>query len=335
MGERKRKERKRDVIKKTDQLPPIQLPRHPVLADKQRLFCKFIINQLLEDESSLSFSKPVDVLWDPNVLGDYFDTIKQPMDLGTILTNLDKHFYLNQQTSLFDPNAFRVHARLVFLNALLYNQRGTDLARLATRFLQFVDMQLAQIPLLPEQPTTPDSNQPEKTRSEQSIEQPSSPPHNPPADPTDPHPSEDPESLQIRSQIDMLIKRKKVAEAALAEMELMKNVPLTFEESSKLRDEVENLPWEKAEQVVAILRKYVDDALRDNNDEDPEFVTLEFSTVEPNLLREIEALIRPDPRVEKEKNTIQHLEEQIASAKRKLKAFPERESAKKKRKQRR
>ena len=292
---------------------------------------------MLEDDASLSFSKPVDVLWSRDVLTDYFEMIKQPMDLGTILNNIDKNQYNNPENNLFDPNAFRFHARLVFLNALVYNQRGTDLHKLATRFLQFVDLQLQNLPV----PLQPPSDQPQQRppdspslqsekKSEPNVDHVNSP------TPTPQSPDQqDSELSQLQSQIDNLISQKKEAEAALAEIELMKNVPLTFEENSKLRDEVENLPWEKAEKVVAILRKYVDEALRHTNEDDPEFVTLEFSTVEPKLLRDIEALIRPDPRVEKERNTIQKLESQISAAKRKLKALPGGESGKKKRRHRR
>ena len=58
------------------------------------------------------FSKPVD----PITLGipDYFDVIKSPMDLGTVLSNCNKNVYSH-------PEDFAADVRLVFQNATTYN----------------------------------------------------------------------------------------------------------------------------------------------------------------------------------------------------------------------
>lgn len=365
MGEsRKRKERKREPIKQTDQLPPLPITTDRTLATKQRAYCKNVVVDMLDDQSSLSFSKPVRELWDIKVLTDYFEKIKSPMDLGTVRkTLLSNTSYINSETSLFDPNAFRFDVRLVFLNALLYNAKGTDLYRLATKFLNFIDSQLVNLPShSPSEKNDTHSSEELQSKSDKSHKPPKSEnfdksekkkPKSPSDDnsdynsdqlqqdspDTDHHSKQnsldDEEADKLHRQISSLNKKKVQSEAALAELELKRNVPLTFEENSKLRDQVENLPWETAQKVVKILHKYVEEALKDTQEEDPEFVTLEFSTVEPPLLRDIEALIRPDPRVEKERKLIESIDDQISGVKRKLRSLPDHEQSSKKKPRRR
>lgn len=370
MGEsRRKKERKRDSIKPTSKLTPFPPPADAVVANKQTEFCANVVAKILDDDSSLSFSKPVDELWDVSILGDYFEKIKQPMDLGTVRKNLQNAVYVYPDSNLFDANAFREQLRLVFLNSIDYNAKGTELYRLATRFLLFADSELAELPGQPTLPEDPKNNvasekpgkvdkpdrpenadKPDKaTKSEKSERaKPTATNEDTSAvrsDEANDEPMEDPdheddlsemdEHEKLSRQISTMVKHRARREAALAELELSRNVPLTYEENSKLRDEVEALPWDKAQKVVQILRKYVDAALSEASETDPEFVTLEFSTVEPRLLRDIEELIRPDPRVEKEKKAIASLSDDIQDLQRKLRKLPDREHSSRKKQRRR
>lgn len=74
--------------------------------------CLSILKGLMSNPKSAPFLVPVD----PVALGipDYFHVIKEPMDLGTIRSNLETGFYDT-------PSAFAEHVRLVFRNAMLYN----------------------------------------------------------------------------------------------------------------------------------------------------------------------------------------------------------------------
>lgn len=449
MGEARRKKERKPPIRPTESLDPIPLPSDRIMSDKQIDFCRSVLVEVLNDESCLSFSKPVDELWDREVLGDYFDKIKRPMDVGTVFKRLPS--YTQKDTEFFDPNAFREECRLVFLNAILYNGKNSELGRLATKFLHYIDAELAKIPLpVTEVPsgvntnisddvgkntkkTSPtassvkrsfdpadknmsagpgddnddvdndevhaehDSNMLDvkgsgrtddsklrkgeksatkdghnfeagnhnvkasrrsrddpsnKSNSDEKSDEGSSGKGNGHGEPTsekkgthDDHRDgdgnderqapgdvnedgdsdakdtalENAERERLQREIDMLNKQRSKANARIAEFELEKNLPLTYDENSRLRDEVEALPWEKSQKVVQILRKYVDEAVKESDESDPEFVTLEFSTVEPRLLREIEALIRPDPRLEKEKHIIESAQRDIESARRKLK----------------
>ncbi|TMW56252.1 hypothetical protein Poli38472_008900 [Pythium oligandrum] len=74
--------------------------------------CHAILKSLMASPKAGPFLVPVD----PMALGipDYFDVIKEPMDLGTIRHNLEGGFY-------DDASVFVDHVRLVFNNAMLYN----------------------------------------------------------------------------------------------------------------------------------------------------------------------------------------------------------------------
>lgn len=349
MGEnRRKKERRRENSKPhkpTEKLAPLTIPTDHAVAEKQRTFCLNVVDRILDDEASLSFSQPVNELWDMDQLGGYFEKIKHPMDLGTVKKHLQNPSDYLAESGLFDPNAFRKEVRLVFLNCLEFNSKSTDLYRLANKFLTFVDKEIADMPGLsvPEEPapngtaehkttSTKEEKQKETSRSEDTNENEtamSDEKKDPDEDVDmaeenddveDGKPEEHNEEIEaIKREIEALEKKRKQSEGILAELELIKNVPLTHEENIKLRDDVETLPWEDARKVVRILQKYVDEALGETEDNDPEFVTIEFSTVEPRLLREIEEVVRPNPKVEKEKKTIVQLNEEINSLNRKLK----------------
>lgn len=339
MGETgRKKQRKREPIKKTEHLAPI--PTDPSVVNEQFRFCNELVAEVLDDEHALSFSKPVDELWEPAVLTDYFEKIKRPMDLGTVQKTLNSDGY-NDDSGRFNPNLFRKEIRLVFLNAMDYNQRGTDLNRLANKFIHHIDSKLVSIPVPSPDKRSDDQNGNSSplsdTPASASRNDSTKKAHDGAEDEEMSHEQQEDDSAveKLKSQIAAFEKKKAKSEAVLAEMELKRNIPLTFDESSKLRDEVEKLPWETAQKVVGILRKYVDDALEQMSEEDPEFVTLEFSTVEPTLLRDIESLVRPDPVKERERRAIEQYEEEIANAKRKLRMISDGESGKKKARRRR
>lgn len=370
MGEKRgRKERRREAPKPSEKLPPLSTPSDKPVAAKQVAFCKSVVEDILQDETSLSFSKPVGELWDMSQLTDYFEKIKNPMDLGTVNKKLSSGAYNESSNGLFSPNDFRHDLRLVFLNAIEYNAKGTDLFRLSCKFLQYIDSRMVDLPGQSEPVAGIDFSEREDAtdksrklagvsgKSELLLKDGSEIRKNGsdeegiraggdegPDD--DVHVDDDlvkneartsteDEEERLVNVITTCSKNRARAEAALAELELMRNVPLSHEENAKLRDDVEALPWETAKKVVKILRKYVDEALAESTEEDPEFVTLEFSTIEPRLLRDIESLVRPDPRVERERTTIASLTAEIKEAERKLGSLPSREHGQRKKPRRR
>jgi len=91
----------------------------PRLEAKNLKLCQQILAMLGKREEAWPFSQPVD----PIALGipDYFDIIKHPMDLGTIKKRLGTGVYKSQLE-------FAADVRLVFTNALTYNQPGSSIS---------------------------------------------------------------------------------------------------------------------------------------------------------------------------------------------------------------
>jgi hypothetical protein len=77
--------------------------------------CEAILKKLMTQKYSHIFNVPVDV--EKLNIPDYFDIIKQPMDLGTVKMKLDSGSYKN-------PLDFAADVRLTFNNAMTYNPRG-------------------------------------------------------------------------------------------------------------------------------------------------------------------------------------------------------------------
>lgn len=92
--------------------------------------CRQILSKLMRRKGCSWFNSPVDVKG--MNLADYNYIVKQPMDLGTVKSNLNKGMY---QT----PLEFAAGVRLTFTNALLYNPKDHIVHKLAGQLLQFFD----------------------------------------------------------------------------------------------------------------------------------------------------------------------------------------------------
>ncbi|PIA30525.1 hypothetical protein AQUCO_05500069v1 [Aquilegia coerulea] len=79
--------------------------------------CCSLLTRLMKHKHGWVFNTPVDV----HGLGlhDYFDIIKHPMDLGTVKTRLNTIMYKS-------PVEFAADVRLTFSNAMTYNPKGQD-----------------------------------------------------------------------------------------------------------------------------------------------------------------------------------------------------------------
>ncbi|XP_062912238.1 ATPase family AAA domain-containing protein 2-like isoform X1 [Mobula hypostoma] len=75
-----------------------------------RLFLRDVTHRLANDKRFRAFTKPVDVEEVP----DYCTVIKQPMDLSTVMSNIDLHKYMTAKEYLHD-------VELICSNALEYN----------------------------------------------------------------------------------------------------------------------------------------------------------------------------------------------------------------------
>lgn len=79
--------------------------------------CSSLLDKLMKHEYGWVFNTPVDV----KGLGlhDYYTIIKHPMDLGTVKTRLNRNWYKS-------PKEFAEDVRLTFHNAMTYNPAGQD-----------------------------------------------------------------------------------------------------------------------------------------------------------------------------------------------------------------
>ncbi|XP_040204456.1 ATPase family AAA domain-containing protein 2B isoform X1 [Rana temporaria] len=75
-----------------------------------RLFLRDVTKRLATDKRFNIFSKPVDI----EEISDYLEVIREPMDLSTIMTKIDKHHYMTVRDFLLDVD-------LICSNALEYN----------------------------------------------------------------------------------------------------------------------------------------------------------------------------------------------------------------------
>jgi len=86
-----------------------------VVLEEPFLSCRSLLEDLMEHESSQPFNEPVD-----EELTDYFEVVKNPMDLGTIRDKLNSHQYKTTEFFVDD-------VRLVFDNCLLYNEPSSEI----------------------------------------------------------------------------------------------------------------------------------------------------------------------------------------------------------------
>ncbi|GFZ17410.1 nuclear protein X1 [Actinidia rufa] len=80
--------------------------------------CKTLLNRLMSHQYGWVFNTPVDVVVKLNI-PDYFNVIKNPMDLGTVKSKLLSGEYSS-------PLGFAADVRLTFSNAMTYNPAGND-----------------------------------------------------------------------------------------------------------------------------------------------------------------------------------------------------------------
>ncbi|KAL8471103.1 hypothetical protein ACS0TY_028705 [Phlomoides rotata] len=93
--------------------------------------CEGLLKKLMSQGFSWVFNTPVDTV--KLNLPDYFDIIKNPMDLGTIKSKLSSGKYST-------PLEFLADVRLTFTNAKTYNPSGSDVHVMADNLSQFFEL---------------------------------------------------------------------------------------------------------------------------------------------------------------------------------------------------
>lgn len=103
---------------------------------RKQLFrsCSELLGRLMKHKYGWVFNEPVNVI----EYHDYLDIIKHPMDLGTIKARLSQNWYKS-------PKEFAEDIRLVFSNAKTYNPRGQDVHVMAEELSQIFEERWAAI----------------------------------------------------------------------------------------------------------------------------------------------------------------------------------------------
>ncbi|ORX59639.1 Bromodomain-containing protein [Hesseltinella vesiculosa] len=92
--------------------PPAHDTEPHTMTTQEHRYCSKVLKALMRQNRATAFLNPVDVV--ALNIPDYPAIIKQPMDLGTINTNLDNHLYSS-------INSFFSDVQLIFSNCYMYN----------------------------------------------------------------------------------------------------------------------------------------------------------------------------------------------------------------------
>ncbi|KAL2969032.1 hypothetical protein AAZX31_15G058300 [Glycine max] len=256
--------------------------------------CSQVLQKLMKHKHGWIFNAPVDVVG--LQLTDYYDVIKQPMDLGTVKSNLS----MNKYTT---PSDFASDVRLTFNNALAYNPKGHDVYTVAelllTRFEELYrplhekfegsvghdreseeELQASSWSHVEpervkkkENPTPPPPPPPEKLQQE---------PPQPPASSSNPPLLQSP----VRTPSPMRAPPVKPLKQPKPKAKDPNKRDMSLEEKHKLGLGLQSLPPEKMEQVVQIIRRR-NGHLKQDGDE----IELDIEAVDTETLWELDRLV--------------------------------------------
>ncbi|CAL4965994.1 unnamed protein product [Urochloa decumbens] len=197
--------------------------------------CAALLSRLMKHKHSWVFNKPVDA----SALGlhDYHTIIAKPMDLGTVKSKLAAGQYKS-------PREFAGDVRLTFQNAMTYNPKGQDVHFMAEQLLNMFEEKWpeieAEVAQLSPQPPTPSSAAPRKPKeidNSRVLERSDSTVHAAGVEATPkPHGGRPP-----------VLKKPKAREPNKRDM--------TFWEKQRLSNNLQDLPPEKLDNVVQIIKK--------------------------------------------------------------------------------
>lgn len=98
--------------------------------------CRAVLTFILSKPTAEPFSEPVD--WEAYGLTDYPQVITNPMDLGSVETNLSNGDYST-------PEEFCHDVSLVWSNAMTYNRSDSDIYKDAEKFSKMFDKKMSTV----------------------------------------------------------------------------------------------------------------------------------------------------------------------------------------------
>lgn len=242
--------------------------------------CSNLLTKLMKHKDGWVFNVPVDAKGFG--LHDYHTIVKEPMDLGTVKAKLGEGLYDS-------PLDFADDVRLTFNNAVLYNPVGHEVHSMAKFLLSLFEEKWVPIELqyhnlgrreikhvaLPRPPAPVVEPLPAPTPSP-------SPPPPPPSLP--PAVLED-MTLEIVESVTTPLEPETVVTTAVEkpegdEEEAPVDVrDLTMDEKRRLSEELQDLPYDKLETVVQIVKKSNPDLSQQDDEIELDIDSLEIQTL--------------------------------------------------------
>ncbi|KAK8579260.1 hypothetical protein V6N13_142472 [Hibiscus sabdariffa] len=244
--------------------------------------CSDLLGKLMKHKFGWVFDKPVDVMG--LGLHDYYTIVKHPMDLGTVKTRLNKNWYKS-------PGEFAEDVRLIFSNAMLYNPKGQDVHIMAEKLSEIFEENWAAIE------SAYDLNRRYERTHDYSLPTPAS--RKLPAPIQTPSPAslsleartlDRPESMTMpvhpKSRAMLLTPTGRIAVPKKPKLKEPDKRDMTFEEKQRLGVNLQNLPLEKLDSIVQIIKKR-NPALFQQDDE----IEVDIDNVDPETLWELDRFV--------------------------------------------
>ncbi|XP_015159260.1 transcription factor GTE4 isoform X1 [Solanum tuberosum] len=237
--------------------------------------CRALLERLMKHKHGWVFNQPVDT--EGLGLHDYFDIIKNPMDLGTVKSRLETNLYKS-------PKEFAEDVRLTFQNAMTYNPKGQDVYMMAEQLSKIFE----------EKWPTIEADYMRELRlsmdSEVSLQTPTSK-KPPPLRPSGMRKTLDRSESTTRP---VGSKTKSVAVSQSGRTTAPKKPKakdpnkreMTYDEKQKLSTSLQNLPSEKLENVVQIIKKR-NSSLCQQDDE----IEVDIDSVDTETLWELDRFV--------------------------------------------
>ncbi|CAN8292781.1 unnamed protein product [Cochlearia groenlandica] len=250
--------------------------------------CSNLLTKLMKHKVGWVFNVPVDA----KGLGlhDYHTIVKEPMDLGTVKAKLGKNLYES-------PLDFAEDVRLTFNNAILYNPIGHEVHHMAKVLLSLFEEKWVSIEaqydnLHRKMKPTRDIEFPRLASSTvapvvEPLRDPTPSPSPPPPPLIHPpvlevSPFERAESITPPVEPEPVAVAPEQPEEEEEEEAPVNNRDLTLDEKRRLSEELQDLPYDKLETVVQIIKKRNPD-LSQQDDE----IELDIDSVDIETLWEL------------------------------------------------
>ncbi|XP_076403039.1 bromodomain testis-specific protein isoform X14 [Peromyscus maniculatus bairdii] len=239
-----------------------------VKVTEQLKYCSEILKEMLAKKHlpyAWPFYNPVDA--DALGLHNYYDIVKNPMDLGTIKGKMDNQEYK-------DAYEFAADVRLMFMNCYKYNPPDHEVVAMA-RMLQLNAVH-QQLQVLSQVPLRKLKRKNEKSKRALKRKKVNNRDENPKKKPNQMKQKEKPKSNQPKKK-KPLLKSEDEDNAK----------PMNYDEKRQLSLDINKLPGEKLGRIVHIIQSR-EPSLRNSN---PDEIEIDFETLKASTLRELEKYV--------------------------------------------